>query len=892
MLSASLVMGTLAAPVKISAADELLAFPGAEGGGKYATGARGSNSRSIYHVTNLNDSGEGSLRDAVSKSGRIVVFDVGGVINLSSRLQLSKNNVTVLGQTAPGDGITITGNDVLLADGVKNIIIRYLRVRPTDSSGDEPDGMGGRWVHNIIFDHCSLSWSVDETLTLYAGSIEDRSDVSDNITVQYCLTSESLRMSNHFKGAHGYGGIIGGTNATYSHNLFAHHDSRSPRFDRNLKSTDFVNNVIYDWGNTNSLYGAEPYSYNKKSQYSTPEYVSNVNIRNNYYKYGPSTRPSYRSRLFDVTNDASQIYNGSVLKSNLYIKDNYVYGNSGATSNNTGSSSYINNMENANLVTEPIDMGDYGIEIESAEETYDTVLDNVGATLPRRDEIDARVVADVRNGTGRIINTDEEVGGLAGIRSEARVFEIPAVWKTEHGMGSAAETALAPSGYTWIEEYVNEWTAEQSKPTNPDITVNYPAVADTTMSYDKGESKWTVTDKDEPITYNAAAEAKTGTEITKMELWDSTELIGLYDGESSIFDEIALEPGTHYLMSRAYNDKGERTESPVSIVYVTDDSLANVAEIGSVPFGGKSAAWENGGKTYIAGSGIISGGSDSCSYMYYPVDGDFEYTVKIGDIPKYENGVLSGIMLRETLDAGSRMVMVSDSWYKYGENIVVPVRSRTGGSISFNWFKNSSGKSIANTSSYESTNYPLPTHMRIERKGDTVTVSVSDDGISWINNSRQPMTIDVSGWSDSAYIGLACDSGNGAAMSYEGSSGVTPLLPWFTIASFSDIKAQNVDEPTASPTAVPTEAPTPTVRPTDIPFRTEAPEVTQAPTDIPTERPEACVRITARYDEDGALIGLETEETTTDKAAPMVTEDGIKVMYWNSISGMKPVITD
>ncbi|MGN0181768.1 MAG: hypothetical protein ACI4DP_05060 [Candidatus Ornithomonoglobus sp.] len=1136
MLSASLAIGTFTVPAEITAADNLLAFPGAEGGGKYTLGARGSSSVSVYHVTNLNDSGAGSLREAISDSGRIVVFDVGGVINLNSQLQFTKNNITVLGQTAPGDGITITGNDVLLGNGVENIIIRYLRIRPTDSSGGEPDGIGGRWAHNIILDHCSVSWSVDETLTLYAGSLETRPDVSENITVQYCLTSESLRMSNHFKGAHGYGGIVGGTNATYSHNLFAHHDSRSPRFDRNLKSTDFVNNVIYDWGNTNSLYGAEPYSYNKAPEYSTPDYVSNVNIRNNYYKYGPSTRPAYRSRLFEVTNDASQTYNGEVLKSNLYIKDNYVYGSSAATNNNTASSSYVSNKENANLLTASINMGDYEIEIESAENAYNTVLDNVGATLPRRDEIDARVVADVRNGTGRIINTDEEVGGLAGIQSETRSFEIPSEWKAEHGMGSASETALAPSGYTWLEEYVNDWTAQQEAPSNPDITVRFPSVSDASMTYDSGKKLWTVTDKEEPITYDAVAVAKEGTEITKMELWDGTELIASYNEENSIFDEIPLEPGVHYLMSKAYNDRGERTESPVSIVYVTDNNLTNITEIGAPLFGGKGAAWENEGKTYIAGSGLINGASDSCSYMYYPVEGDFEYTVKIDDIPKYENSVLAGIMFREMLDAGSRMIMVSDTWYKYGENIVVPVRSSTGGSVSFKWFKDSSGSSIANTSSYESTNYPLPKYMRIARSGSTVTVSVSNNGISWTNNSRQPMTIDVSGWSSGAYIGLACDSANGTTMSYEGSNGVIPPLPWFTIASFSDINAQNVEgvptpapgptappyddpntlpttkpmteamtvnvsdynlgassskefgsttlllddymrlystsgktsyiesgfsktfdgveyplrlrfggggnfsseipsyriaevmpaydgtmkvclvnngtsgsrtmalrqngaeistktvgagetgtleaavtggsrvymysqnsgmaiyavvyEPSAVPTSTinptdtptvkptdtptptvnptdtptvkptdtptptvdptdtptvkptdtptpmvkPTDTPTPTVNPTDAPIQTVAPtEVTTptvkptdtpSPTNIPTAKPEPCVKLTAHYDENYVLTGLEIEETTTDKAVPEFTDDRTKIMFWDSLTGMKPIRID
>ena len=167
VICAALMAGAICLPVTAED-NKLLAFPTAEGGGKYTTGARGAEAVEVYHVTNLNDDGEGSLRDAVSQSGRIVVFDVSGVIELKSKLNFSASDITVLGQTAPGDGITLTGYDAeVKAD---NIILRYLRIRPTDSQGKEPDGLGGRWVDTIIIDHCSVSWGVDEMLTLYSGS--------------------------------------------------------------------------------------------------------------------------------------------------------------------------------------------------------------------------------------------------------------------------------------------------------------------------------------------------------------------------------------------------------------------------------------------------------------------------------------------------------------------------------------------------------------------------------------------------------------------------------------------------------------------------------------------------------------------------------------------------
>ena len=192
--------------------------------------------------------------------------------------------------------------------------MRYLRVRPTDQNGGEPDGIGGRWNHNIIVDHCSVSWSVDEGLTLYAGSSEDRTQ-GGNLTIQNTIGAESLKMSNHFKGSHGYGAIWGGTNSSYHHNLLAHHDSRSPRLDRELQGTDIRNNVIYDWGITNSAYGAEPYSYNSETY--NP---SNVNWVNNYYKHGPSTASKLFGRLFEVSNNENRVNQTSTSPATTFLR--------------------------------------------------------------------------------------------------------------------------------------------------------------------------------------------------------------------------------------------------------------------------------------------------------------------------------------------------------------------------------------------------------------------------------------------------------------------------------------------------------------------------------------------------------------------------------------------
>ena len=774
--------------------NELRAFPEAEGGGKYTKGARGADNIEVYHVTSLADDGTGSLRDAVSKGGRIIVFDVGGIIELKKQLNIKDvDNLTILGQTAPGDGITITGSDVLLSNA-NNIIMRYLRIRPTDSQGGEPDGLGGRWVHDIVLDHCSVSWGVDELLTLYAGSLEDKlndpikyanRDPSKNITVQNCISAESLRMSNHFKGAHGYGGIIGATNGTYHHNLFAHHDSRNPRVDRNIQGTDMVNNVIYDWGN-NSCYGAEPYSYNSKI--ATPEYVSRINIRNNYYKYGPSTKESIRSKIFEATNDDKN------LKSDIYINGNYVYGNNAATSNNTSDEKYVKNRDKMNLLTSPIDMGVYEIPTQTAEAAFNDVMANVGATLPKRDSIDARIVADVQNGTGRIINSIEEVGGFEGITESNLTFEIPSEWKTANNMGSAKETDIVAdgkwAGYTWIEAYVNDWTQGQSAPTNPDITVTAPAIANTARDSKYGsDGFWQVAKEGENVKYTAKATPKSGTSITKIELYDGTTLIKTVEA-ADINENITLEAGTHYLTCKAYNNKGEITTSPTSIVYVIKDANPNssftLKEIGKTAFPNNSGIWEKDGITYIGGSGLIGGTSDAFTYWSNPVNGNFTFSVKVESIPKYENGAYCGIMFRESLDADSRMVMLSDGWRKYGENIMAPRRTAKGGTLTDGWLKDASGKEVKNEGSYDtsdaSKNLALPSYLKVERKDDKLILSVSNDGDNWTNNIRQPLEIDISDWSQDAYIGLAIDSIHGS------SSEAAPMLPWYSIGSFSDIK--------------------------------------------------------------------------------------------------------
>ena len=769
---------TVSATVCAFAAGDLAAFPGAEGGGKYSSGARGELDRGgsieVYHVTSLADSGKGTLRDAVSKSGRVIVFDVSGTIELGSQIRISSDNLTILGQTAPGDGITVSGGDIYL-NGCKNIIMRYLRVRPTDKNGGEPDSIGGRFCSNVIFDHMSASWSVDELLSLYAGSSEDGTP-GDHMTMQYTLGAESLRMSNHEKGAHGYGGIWGGTESSYLYNLLAHHDSRSPRLDRELQKTEVSNNVIYNWGQTNSAYGAEPYSANAKT--FSPSYVNWVG---NYYKYGPATRASLRYRIFDVS---SPVNGGE--KSKFYFADTYVDGAGQIEDyqNNT----YVNNYAGADILDSEIDMGDYAAEKLSAQETYEYVLNNVGATLPRRDEIDARIVNDVKNGTGRIINNADEVSGFIPIESDSRRFEIPSDWLAENGLTGTAETYIIESGefagYTVIEAYVNDWTEEQSAivPANPNIIVQSPAISalnNTIEGLDIDNGEWTVITEGETIQYKAAAIAQGGSAVTKMELYDKNIKIGEFDG-SEIDTRISLEPGTHYLTSRAVNTRGEKTQSTTSIVYVKaaaapgSYSFQEIKENGYSGYSGKGgASMDDDGVYTIYGSGrLTTDSSDSCGFMYKEVSGDFDVTVRVEEIPKFENQQVSGLMVRAGFAQNDIMAMIGDGWVKNGENARILTRKTARAAAQEVYFTTKNGTKCDNSD--DSHSFSMPKYMRIQRSGNTLTFSVSNMGIDWTDNARQPVTIEYDSLPDTMYVGLATDSANGVS-----------TKEYFSIAKFS-----------------------------------------------------------------------------------------------------------
>ena len=369
--------------------DNFIAFPGAEGFGKYTSGGRGG---MVYIVTNLNNDGPGSFREAAeAKVPRIIVFAISGTIHLETKLSI-KGNATIAGQTAPGDGICLADQSVLL--GGDNIIVRYMRFRMGDkyqrggmvdgNGGD--DAFGGVRRKNIMIDHCSMSWSTDEVCSVYMG---------DSTTLQWNIISEPLNYSYHFETGdkdyehHGFGGIWGGKHLSAHHNLFAHCNSRNPRFNgiRNTpdENVDFRNNVIYNWG-SNNIYAGEG---------------GNYNLVNNYYKYGHSTNRNVKFRIVNP----GKWENPVIPYGKYYVNGNCVDEAKDVSENNwlgihMGNGGTEDDKKNA-VVNKPFSAE--FIYTQSAAAAYDAVLKEGGASY-RRDTLDARIISNVKNRTGGFID--------------------------------------------------------------------------------------------------------------------------------------------------------------------------------------------------------------------------------------------------------------------------------------------------------------------------------------------------------------------------------------------------------------------------------------------------------------------------------------------------------
>jgi hypothetical protein len=468
------------------------AFPGAEGYGKYVTGGRGGR---VVYVTHLKDATDtktagykGSLRAALSTSGSdpiIIMFKCGGTIALSSSIACSRNNVTLAGQSALGDGVCVNGYGISFSG--ENIIVRYMRFRVSDRINQNTPALTFSNGKNAIIDHCSFSWSVEENV-----NITDE----DSITLQWCINSESLYNSIHTKGSRAYAAQWGGEHASYHHNLLAHHHSRMPRNNGNTSNDyqltwDYRNNVHYNWGSYGAFYGG--------GVEQVGGYVHS-NLINNYYIPGPETKaesPS-SSKWYFCAPSGGRVsgFEYTYGYGQWYLSGNVMVGNSGYTSNNY-SGVYLNDtLKRSNFF--PTDSFTAApVSTTSAVVAYEEVLAGAGATRPKRDSIDTRIVKETQNVTATY-------GGILGAG-------LGIIDSDRDLMPSSYDTASTDDRLKWIKALYT---------TTYNGTTNYSTYSVTDTDNDGMPDSWETTNGLNPAdSIDGPAYSTTGNGYTNLEVY-------------------------------------------------------------------------------------------------------------------------------------------------------------------------------------------------------------------------------------------------------------------------------------------------------------------------------------------------------------------------------------
>lgn len=425
-------------PAAAQVADGVLAFPGAEGAGRFALGGRGGR---VLRVTHLGDAGPGSLRAAVEADGpRTVIFDIGGVIRLASPLTIRRGRITIAGQTAPGGGITLRDHPLVVA--ADDVVIRHLRSRLGDESGVEADAVSVERGRRIILDHISASWSVDETLSVGSRYSPPERGIYD-VTVQWSLIAESLNASGHAKGEHGYGSLVrGGHGArmTFHHNLWAAHRARMPRpgnynppeVDPAGPRFEFRSNVFYDWSGGHAGYNADTES---RSAYA---FIANA------YIPGPDSVGRW---AFEESNPLARAWFEGNTMDGVVPADPW-------------------------SLVKHSDRPDYRLPVrpdwaeaatETAADAEVRVLALVGAGRIR-DAVDARIIEGVRTRTGRIIDSQSQVGGWPVVEAGSAGIDadgdgMPDDWEARHGLDPANPADGTGDrngdGFTNLEDWLN-----------------------------------------------------------------------------------------------------------------------------------------------------------------------------------------------------------------------------------------------------------------------------------------------------------------------------------------------------------------------------------------------------------------------------------------------------
>lgn len=460
----------------------IAAFPGAEGGGKFSFGGRGG--RTIV-VTNLNDDGPGSFRWACEQGGaRVVVFNVAGIIRLKTPLIIRAPYITIAGQSAPGDGVCIAGETVWV--NTHDVIIRYMRFRRGETNvGRRDDAIGGNPIGNIMIDHVSASWGLDENMSMYrhmyndsTGKIEDKFGTV-NITIQNSIFSESLDTWNH-----AFGSTLGGENCSFMRNLWADNTGRNPSVGWN-GIFNFVNNVVFNWVHR-SIDGGD--------------YRAQFNIINNYFKPGPATPKDNNVGHRILKPEAGRSKLKYLVFGRCYVNGNIMEGYPEITKDNWAGGVQVEELPNTDKYTpymkvaKPLPMPQ--LTILPTKEAHDYVLANAGATLPKRDAVDQRITEQVRSGKITtvanvtlpttqfkhrrlpidsykigIITDPSQVGGYPEYKGtpykDSDGDGMPDDYEIKNGLNPknpADASAYGKSGYTNIEEYLNGLAGKETLP--------------------------------------------------------------------------------------------------------------------------------------------------------------------------------------------------------------------------------------------------------------------------------------------------------------------------------------------------------------------------------------------------------------------------------------------
>ncbi|HEX8070063.1 MAG TPA: pectinesterase family protein [Pyrinomonadaceae bacterium] len=600
----------------------LRAFPGAEGAGATTAGGRGGD---VYHVTNLNDSGAGSLREGIrtATGPRTIVFDLSGTIYLTSRLNINKPNLTIAGQTAPGDGITVAGWNTIVSN-THDVIVRYLRFRVGDINcpSYQDDGFGVDKATNVIVDHVSASWSVDETLSVTE---------SDKVTVQWSFITESMRNSCHEKGTHGYGSLVryGNGQVTYHHNLYAHHDSRNPRVGDSI-GFDFVNNVVYDWG--------------IKSGYSgdATEGTTRINFVGNYLVAGPSTPASSRARGFE----------GGSLNTQIYQSNNLIDGN--LNGQRDGANTDWAMIVGTFTQRTPARFEFAQVETDDAKTAYDRVL-HVAGNSRARDAVDTRIVTEVQGETGHFINSPTEVGGWPALNSTNAPADtdgdgIPDQWESVHGLNPADAAdgrAVTAGGYSNLENYLNDIVGVPGTDNANDHTAPTTAA---TLSQGANEAGWHNSD----VTLNLAATDNDGG-VGVHEIIYSVNGTVMHAHDNSTTLTIAAE-GVNTVTFYAKDNAGN-AEPAQTVVVKLDKTAPTVGEVTRTP--ANAQGWNNTDvvANYTATdalSGFAEGTTAAGTFTISSEGAAQSYTFDVTDLAgNTAHGTLSNVNIDKTAPAVS-----------------------------------------------------------------------------------------------------------------------------------------------------------------------------------------------------------------------------------------------